>query len=680
MKTVPTVDFRAGASNKDRTVFIRGLGTITTSPGVEPSVSTVLDGVVLGRPGQSTLDLVDIDRIEVLRGPQGTLFGKNASAGVVSIVSKDPTNEERGTADASYFQGNEYRFRVGVSGPIVDDKLLYSLTGLYGHYDGNVRNLYDGDKVNGYTRYGARGKLVWKPSETLTLRLTGDYLYSKDNTPTGVYVSSARVAYPTNVAAPNPAFQSALVGAGVTPSADNRDISTDIDTHVRDRNYGIGLQGDLQLGDYTLTSITAYRWWKNDQVQDFDMTSTLTAAFPQAIDVGTVDYHQFSQELRLTSPKGGFVDYVVGAYYLHNNDTERYARTLQRLVAPAVVSNTGVANYDTTDDNYSAFGEANINFTHSFRAIAGARVIHDNLSFDHARVDTPSITAALTGIRPDFAASGKTSKTGWSARGGLQYDLSNLGMVYATYSRGYKGPAYNVYFNMQGIDTPALKPETSNSYEAGFKGSLLDHRLQVTLDAFLAKYNNYQANFTDVAGTPPAIVSRLINAGRVSTRGVEGDVTARPFQPLALSFSFARTRARVDHFNCPPGAPTSCDIDGQPLPFAPKWKLHGDATYTIPLVGTTDLVLNSDYSWKSRTQYSLSETPDTIQPAYGIWNASISLTGKSDYGGWRISGIVKNITNQHYSPYLVYGALAGVVRFVPRDDSRYFGVSVSSDF
>jgi iron complex outermembrane recepter protein len=676
-QTVPTVDFRAGASNKDRTVFIRGLGTITTSPGVEPSVSTVLDGVVLGRPGQSTLDLVDVDRIEVLRGPQGTLFGKNASAGVINIVSKDPTDQEMGTAEASYYQGNEYRFKLGLSGPI-SDKLLYDITGLYGHYDGNVRNLVTGDKVNGYSRKGGRGKLVWKPTDTLTFHLNGDYLYTRDKVPTGVFAKTSRVAYPTGVVTPNPALAAKLAAAGVTPGLDNRTVAQNFDSDVRDKNYGVSLQGDLALGDYTVTSITAYRGWRNVQHQDFDMLNAPDATFPQAVDTGRLRYHQFSQEVRLTSPKGGFIDYVVGAYYLHSVDDERYERDLTRIVAAAPVNNTGVALYGTKNDNYSAFGEANINFTRRLRAIAGGRVIHDKLSFYHNRVADTLV--ALTGIQPNFGATGDTSHTGYSARGGLQYDLPGTGMVYATYSRGYKGPAYNVFFNMLARDTIALKPETSDSYEVGFKGSLFDHKLQITLDGFYAKYHNYQANFTDQVGNPPAIITRLINAGTVTTKGVEGDITAHPFQPLVLSFNFARTTAKVDHFNCPAGAPVSCDVDGQPLPFAPKWKLHSDATWTQPMTDKIDLLLNTDYSWKSRTQYSLSETPDTIQPSYGIWNASIGIAGKGDSGAWRLTGVVKNITNKHYSSYLMPGSLAGVVRFVPRDDHRYFGVSAFTEF
>lgn len=232
---VPTVDFRAGASNKDRTVFIRGVGTITTSPGVEPSVSTVVDGVVLTRAGQSTLDLVDIDRIEVLRGPQGTLFGKNASAGVINIVSKTPTNDFHLSAQASYFEGDEYRFRAGASGAIIEDKLLFSVTGLIAGYDGNVKNLVTGNDVNGYRRRGGRAKLVAKPSETVTLTFNADYLWGRDDVPTGVFASTDRVAYPTGAVSTNPTLAAVLAAEGVTPSLNNKTVASSFDSDVRDK-------------------------------------------------------------------------------------------------------------------------------------------------------------------------------------------------------------------------------------------------------------------------------------------------------------------------------------------------------------------------------------------------------------------------------------------------------------
>ena len=202
---VPSIDFRTGASNKDRTLFIRGIGTISTSPGVEPSVSMVIDGVVMGRPGMATPDLLDIDHIEILQGPQGTLFGKNASAGVINIVTQNPTATPHAFVEGSYFEGNEYRLKAGVMGPIIGDKLEGLISGFYGHYDGNVRDLNDGKLENGYTHEGVRGKLIARPNDTLTLTLGGDFTVSTDTTPTGVFSSLNQIVFPTSAVTIGPA-------------------------------------------------------------------------------------------------------------------------------------------------------------------------------------------------------------------------------------------------------------------------------------------------------------------------------------------------------------------------------------------------------------------------------------------------------------------------------------------
>nr|WP_272886966.1 TonB-dependent receptor [Phenylobacterium aquaticum] len=672
-QAVPTIDFRTGASNKDRTVFVRGVGTITTSPGVEPSVSTVIDGVVLARPGQSTLDLMDLERIEVLRGPQGTLFGKNASAGVLNIVTKSPTADTQGYVEAAYYDNAEYRLKASVSGKLMENvNGLVSVIGA--RYDGNVTDGLRGGKINGYSHDGARVKLIATPTDNLTLTFGADFVQGKESTPTGVFVSTNRVAYPTGVVTANPNLAAFLASYGLTASANNKTALAGVGSTVKDRNGGLSLEADYKAGDYVLTSITAYRYWKNHQLQDFDQLPTLNANFPSAIDNGLVDFKQSSQEFRLTSPKGGFFDYVAGAYYMRAETNEVYRRDLTRIVAGATVADTGTARYGTKGTNYAVYGEGNFNFTPTFRGILGARAIWDQLDYYHARVSTPLV--AVTGIRPNHTSSGSTDENSWSGRVGLQYDLKPGSMVYLTYSRGYKGPAFNTFFNMQAIDEIALKPETSKALELGVKGSLFDGKLSGGLALYDTKFENYQANFSDTAGG--AIVTRLVNAGKVSSKGVEGDFTARPIDALRIGFSFARTDAKVDHFNCPVGAATSCNIDGQPLPFAPKWKTHTDVQYTIHASDAWDVQLSTDYSWKDKTQYSLGETPDTIQPAYGIWNADVALVGLEN--GWTIRGVVKNLTNQHYSSNIAYGSLGGVIRWVPRDNDRYWGVSVRKAF
>ena len=680
-RSVPTLDFRAGSSNKDRSTFIRGIGTITTSPGVEPSVATVVDGVVLARPGQSTLDLLDVQRIEVLRGPQGTLFGKNASAGVINIVSRDPaTDAFGGSALASWFEGNEWRLKVTVTGPI-DDKLSFLLTGLVSEFDGNVRNIRTDEDVNGYKRQGVRGKLRFQPSEDVSFTLAGDWAYTFEDVPTGVFISTQRVAFPSGAVSQNPALAAVLAAEGITPGLNNTDVSPSFNATVRDNNGGLSFTADVGLGDYTLTSITAQRWWNNRQHQDWDSTGTLTAAIPRGEDLGRVASDQFSQELRLTSPQGKLIDYVVGLYYFQTTTRETYQRDVTLLAGNVATTYTGVASYRTNLKNYSAFGEANINFTDQFRAILGGRLIRDELEYSHARVSTT--LTGVAGIRPSFASSGSTATTDYSARVGLQYDVSDRVNAYATFSRGYKGPAYNVFFNMQAFDLDPLDPETSKSFEIGLKGAAFDHLLTFAVAGYITKFSGFQANFQDTYLN--TLVTRLINAGDVSSRGIDLDLTLRPAPGLVLTAAGAYNDAKIDDFKCPASAAvgTCADasgnalVNGKTLPFAPKWKFNIDGSYTFPVAERLELQLQSDFNWRSETQFSITQTPDTVQPSYGIWNASVALL--SD-GGWQLRGVVKNIANQHYSPAIGYGSVAGVSRFVPRDNDRYFGVIGSIDF
>ncbi|MEA1084391.1 TonB-dependent receptor [Sphingomonas sp. CD22] len=684
---IPSVGFRSGASNKDRTIFIRGIGTIATSPGVEPSVSTVLDGVVLTRPGQSTLDLGEVERIEVLRGPQGTLFGKNASAGVVNIVTRNPTDDIHAFGEAGATTDREYRIKAGVSGAIVPGKLQALIGGLYSDFAGNTRNATTGNDTNGSRRYGVRGKLVGTPVDALKLTLIGDYLNTYE-TVAPVYASTRQVAYPTGIVSVSAPLAAVLADAAVRPSATNRVAATNIDTNVRDENYGVSLTAELSLGDYHVTSITAWRQWLNHQQQDYDGLPTLTAAFPQGIDDGRVDSRQVSQELRLASPRGGLIDYVVGAYYLHAKTDEVYARTLTTLAGTVQTTTSGVADYGITDDNYALFGEANINFTKAFRGIAGYRSTWDDLSFYHLRTSsadpTDSGAPALDrpGIRAYHRAQGSTARRGDSYRLGLQLDLGDHAQTYFTYSRGYKGPAYNVYFNMRSLNatTPLdelpLSPETSKSFEIGLKGSTADRTLSYSLAAYTTTFDGYQANFADVVNG--AQVTRLINAGSVRSRGIEADVTLRPVKGFTVDLSGAYTDARVRDFLCPPGAPVSCNVDGQPLPYAPRIKLYETAAYRFALSNALSFEVQSDVTYSSKVQYSLSETANTIQPAYAIWNASVALVRPGD--GWQLRAYVKNITDTSYASFLAPGTFAGTVRFVPRDDRRYGGLLLRKDF
>lgn len=662
VQEVPSVTFRQQGGNKDSTIFVRGIGTISTSPGVEPTVSTVIDGVVYARPGQATLDLLDIEHIEILRGPQGTLFGKNASSGVLNVIGRKSTQETTGFIDASWYEGNEKRVRAGVSGAIQPGVVSASVTGLYADYDGNINNVHaGGGKLNGYDRKGVRARVDITPTRDLDIALIADYLRSTSSPTFTAYKSTA-----------------AAFNAGIAPvvaGAENRQVNTDIPSDILDKNKGLSAQVDYRFNGYTLTSITAVRDWDNTQytstsaIGNAAEVARITAAFPATRDIGTVEFKQASQELRVASPKEQFAEYVVGAYYLHGKDSEVY----QRIVNNGAAINSGRADYGVKNDSYSLFGESTLNFASDWRAIAGARWTRDDLSYDHARTSTQ--TVAFAGVQPATQSTGSTSKDGYSGRLGLQYDIARDINTYATYSRGYKGPAYNVFFNMLSRDTLALKPETSDSFELGLKASAFDRKLTANIAIFDTKYSNYQANFYDtVAG---AVVTRLINAGDVSTKGVELDLNARPTRELTLTQSLAYTDAKIDSFNCPAAAAASCNLNGQPLPFSPKWKSFTRANYALPLQNGFIVDLSADYTYQAKTQYDLFQSADAIQGAYGVVNAGIALS--SPVGGWRIALVGKNLANKSYATNLVTST-GYVTRAVPRDDERYFGITARKEF
>ena len=689
---VPTLTFRKGNTNKDSALSIRGVGTISFSSGVEPSVSTVIDGVVYARTGQQTSDFLDVERIEVLRGPQGSLFGKNASAGVINIVSREPGNELGGYIDAAWYEGNEYRIRGSIGGPL-GDGIRASLTGFWSQYDGNARNVFNNHKVNGYEHWGVRGKVIAEPTDNLKITLIADYSKNSDNG----FADSIGTVFSS--AFNNAVFIPSL--APLTLDGKNKDIDNDLDPYTKDKNSGVSGQIDLDLGGVTLTSITAYRHWYNYQQRDGDFRSdapkyvnTGTASGDvRSHDRGDLKFDQFTQELRIASANPQFFEYVAGLYYYHTKEVDFFNRTVTSCTAstlPTVggltpcaagastfVTNEGNADFTTKLTSYSAFGQGTFNFTDAFRGILGLRYTEDKVSYDFARRST-SLTA-FPGVNPAFTAAGSIKDNGWSGNAGLQYDLTDDIVGYATYTRGYKGPALNVFFNMQARDTGRIDPEKSDAYEVGLKTRLFDRRLTLNIAGFYAKYDNYQANFLDlVAGQ---VVTRLTNAGTVSTRGIEMDFNAAITDDFSLSGGFNYTDAHINKFICPSGAAVTCAdaINGKPLPFAPKYKGTVTMDWRLPLnIDGFNVDLNSSLVYQSRTQFDINQNPNAFQKAYAIWDAGIKVSTDDDK--YSLSFIVKNLTDKHFVIQRIPNGTSFMRQITPRDAERYFGVTARMNF
>jgi iron complex outermembrane receptor protein len=678
---VPTLNFRKSGTAINQSLFLRGVGTSTFSIAGEPSISTVVDGVVYSRAGEAFSDLIDIDRIEVLRGPQGTLFGKNTSAGVINIVTKRPGDVLGGFVEGAFYtgNGNEYRTRAALDLPL-SDTIKTRFTGFYGTYDGNIRNIAHGnERVNGYKHYGVRGIVVAEATPDLTFTLIGDYRRSNDNCCAEIIGTT-----PTNAT------------ATVLPDINgdkSRTVNQDLVTHTDEKSWGVSLQADATLGTQTVTYIGSYREYDNTEIRDGDWLPTAYVGVNQLHDFGPQKSNTFSQEIRITSPANQFFSYVLGAYYSRaytertftRNDVVCTLTPTPSVLTPCATAGTtitqptGTAVFGSTFKNMAFFGQGTFNLTSRFRAIAGFRFTSDQLNVFHSRITT----LAGPGINPSFGPfTGKTTNTNWSGKAGLQFDIVPQSTAYATYSRGYKGPAFNVFYNLTATGTNVIDPETADSYEIGLKNTLWGGKLVVNLAAYYAKYHNFQANNPDVVAG--VLVTRFTNAGDISTRGGELDLLFRPVRDLNISGGLAYTDAHVDAFKVPTNGTTTGVVPaGTPLGYAPKWKGSLGADYRIRTGGSLDFTLGAQGSYQSSqiSQFDASAAirAATTIKAYGLLDLSAGLVEANDR--FRIVFQVKNALDTSFASSIISGGPGGSYRYIiPREADRYYGVTGRVNF
>ncbi len=693
---VPSVSFRKGTTNANSAIVMRGVGTITFSVAAEPSVATVVDGVVLSRSGQSFLDLVDLDRVEVLRGPQGTLFGKNASAGLINIVSKGGTDSFEAEASVSGTTDEEYRGRVSLSGPIAEN-LSGRITGYYGNFDGNLTNVFGGgnNTVNGYEHYGVRG-IVDYDNGPAKIRFIADYFGGDDDC----------CAEVTGVS--RGAILDAELGIDFSKGEDVREVNHNLVTTTRDRQWSLTLNGDFEVGEnHTLSLVTGYRNWENTEVREGDFLPRPTTSAGELHDRGLVKTEQLSAEIRLASRSDQTVAYQVGGFIWNSKNAQDFTRnsiscsTSTLPVDPLTGATpcnlndsvntlfpTATSRSDVEVNNYALFGQVTVNATDSLRVIGGLRWTRDELEYVHTRA--PGVNAATglpasgggvsgspaggtlaSGGNGTNTSAGKTSTNNLSGRAVIQYDASDDAMLYASYTRGYKGPAFNVFFNHTAPNNAVpIDRELSDSFEAGFKSQLFDRRVQINASAFYVKYNGFQANnFILLNG---ATISNLTNAGNVRSQGFELDTLFNPAEGLTFRANFAYADAIVTKFNPNPLTNAPDARNGTRLPLAPKFSYSLAANYDVP-VGNMMVYLGTDYRHVS-SQFSDLGQGGPIDP-YGIWNASIGISDADD--NYRLTVNVRNLLDESY---VLLNTDAGRRLLIPRDADRYAGVTLRARF
>ncbi|WP_380874791.1 TonB-dependent receptor [Sphingomonas sp. DBB INV C78] len=685
---VPSLNFKDSATSLDSTLFLRGVGTINFSIAAEPSVGFVVDGVTFARAGEAFGDLYDVERIEVLRGPQGTLFGKNASAGVISVVTKKPGSDFGGYVEGTVTTDEEYKIRAAVDLPI-SDTIKSRWVASYAWFDGTVRNITLDRTVNGYERYGIRGVITAEATDNLSFTLIGDYR-QQDSDCCAEVVGTL----------PAGALAGAVDGIDIKGDA-TRQIRQNTLTRTKEKSWGVSLQGDLDVGAAgTFTSITAYRYYRNYGIRDGDFIDTVYSQGGgfQQLDFGPQPSKTFTQEIRLTSPGDQFVEYVVGGFYYWAKQERTFQRddivctaTTLPPVAPGLTpcapgSSTltfpsAVGNFGSTFNNAALYGNLTFNISDSFRVIAGGRYTHDDLKAFNIR--TASAVGGPGVLATAFDQRFKVKNDDFSFKAGAQFDVTDDLMTYATYSQGYKGPAFNVFFNQNLNQLDPLDPETSDAYEVGAKFRTADGAFTLNTALFYAKYKDFQANGFVQIGTPPNVstVTQLTNAGTITTQGFEIESVIRPVRNFTLSAGLAYTDAEIDRFNIT--QPGQSDRHGEQLPLAPKWKGNVSATYTIETGGFADVELGGQVSLTSDQVSTLQEAGPvrnaiTID-GYALVDANIALVDPN--GVWRVNFIGRNLTDTSYATLITPGGPGGSYRYLlPRDVDRYFGAQLKYNF
>jgi iron complex outermembrane receptor protein len=675
---------------------IRGLGSVGFFgyDGLEGGVGIYVDGVLLGRSTESNFDLPDLQDIEVLRGPQGTLFGKNTVAGAVNITTKLPSFKPQASISASYGNYNYWQLMGYLSSAIAgSDKAAVSLSLHATQQNGFIKSLTSDQTYANKDDKGVRAQVLLQPNSRLTVRIIGNYDHSDANccitTPLGVVTQFADgKAYAPSTAAkfisvlPSASGPGRFAAAGYTlPTIDPFGRYTDINSwnHYAMETANLSVQADYDLSGYTLTSITAggyYNWYPH-------LDGDGTGAAIQTAANNTTHQRQFSQELRVTSPLGGAIDYTGGLYFFYQQLNDQAIVRYGNQAAADIIGSTTAASYRATQyalngfasaatdipEVYSgaAYGQATWHITPKLDLTGGARFTYEDKTGDYYEVQQGGV--AVSSLPTSLQSAVTATRNSYAPI--LAYHLQHSGMLpgglvtlsykpapgiltYITYSHAEKSAGLNFLNN---VTTPkVVAPEKVDNYEIGAKTTLFGNRLLLNGDLFWTEDTNFQSTIFGAVGSAGTLTAYLASVPKVRSRGAELDSRAQ----LTQNFSAFSSAIYDDaYYESNPSAPcpielsdthTTCNLTGRPLAGASKWSVSIGGEYDQPLpeihgketvayIGGNAQFRTSFYSTADDSRYS-------NVPGYGIGNIEFGI--RQVNGAWDLSGWVHNFTNEHY--------------------------------
>ena len=673
--------------------YIRGLGNIDFYLGASQPVSIIQDDVVEEHVVLKSNPAFDVAQVEVLKGPQGSLFGRNTTAGIVKFDTAQPTDTLQGQGSVSYGTFNSVNADVGVGGPLTSGGALsFRLSGLYQHRDNWISNVYTGPSddgtvpgrnvMGGFDERDIRLQLLAKPTDALSLRLSGHY---RD------YAGTASIFYRGSI----------QPGSNRVPATFDRSVVAYDEAQNNPQAYktgGVSLKADYDFGGATLTSITAWERASGFSRGDTDggAAANFGGVVPNICSVGCGEsqgrlrgLNQWTQEVRLASADTGRFKWQFGGIYFDSRDTTEFDQRAFFLTSNVLGTTPNPNNWvllRNVNTSWAAFGQASFDITDRLTLTGGVRVTEDRK--DTTLLKTANTVANVSSFPGATRVVLSATKPSWDAS--LLYRASDDVSFYARVARGFRGPTIQGRSAVFNAPFTTANSETNTSYEGGVKAAWLDNAVHLNVTGFYYVVDNIQLNGNDSNGN-----GVLFNANKAIGYGMEGELDIRPVRNLRITAGLSLLKTRIEDRNVfaqvgavgtvlsqtvlnpvvRAGTNYYAQIDGNTLPNAPDYNLNVSARYDLPLGGSGEhrLFLAGDFNMQGKINYVLYKTVEYTADG----NNELGLKAGYAFGKYEIAGFVRNLTDAKN--------LIGVIdtsnyRAGIYNDPRVFGVSLSGAF
>jgi iron complex outermembrane receptor protein len=702
---IPTVQFYS-TNPRNSAINIRGLGAPfgLTNDGLEPGVGLYIDGVFYARPASATLDFLDVDQVEVLRGPQGTLFGKNTTAGAINVTTRKPSFTPGTDVELNYGNIGFVQAKASITGPL-GGKLAGRLSFSGTQRDGTIYNTKTQDDVNDLNNFGVRGQVLFAPSDKIAVTAAFDNTRQRAEGYTQVVAGVAPTLRPANRQ-----FAGIAADLKYTPPSFNAfDRKTDIDSPLRSYQDlgGVSLNVDWKLGPGRLTSTSSWRYWDWDPSNDRDFIGLPITT----ISSGTSKQHQWTEEVRYAANVSPRFNFVTGLFVFNQRidsdpviKQEQGSAAARFLLAPSANAATpglldgyGFNQYlKYLNTSAAVFGQVEWTVNDRLRVLPGLRLNYDQKSVDFdqqvyggLQTTNPALIALQQSILAPQAYKADVNDTNLSGQITLAYKVAKSANAYATYATGFK----SVGLNLNGVPTdPAnrpvlsaasVKPENVRNFEIGLKTEPFKG-VTANIAAFDTEIKDFQAQVTN--GSVGVIRGYLANADKVRVRGAEFDGSARVNGSLSFYGAAAYTDGKYVSFkDAPPpledtGGPQFEDISGSLLPGISKWavSLGGEGIHRGTLLDRPGQFFAAlDLSYRSSFSSSATFSKYLVVDGYSLLNARVGFRWTD---GWTLSVWSRNLLNKDYFDLLTAApGNTGLIVGQP-GDPRTLGVTLRVTF